>query len=328
MIDIISKYENHSSFVNSIETDYKAEVIIAGLLEGGLSPDHIYMIREGNAERGYSKDIAYLRTEYFLRRQTKYLGLRVNRQGLYDMLPEGIFHKSTGNPFQKEVTDIIKEIEKQRKEEQAAKIFFRPFEVSASNALIHAQLFERKIDKKRTNRNFVNIFNRYWPILSLLPLNKAVLFIEIISVVADIGHKIEFSAQIISALLDVPVKITQGNRPCSRISKGIVPRLKNMRLGLNAIIGKTYEEEYENIIVRLGPMSSERIVYYNKDNNGKKIIKYLSDALLPADRKAYFQYIPLHEEARCIISSDKNRASSLGVNSFINIKKQVYESKE
>lgn len=328
MIDIISKYENQSSFVNSIETDYKAEVIIAGLLEGGLSPDHIYMIREGNAERGYSKDIAYLRTEYFLRRQTKYLGLRVNRQGLYDILPEGIFHKSTGNPFQKDVTDIIKEIEKQRKEEQVAKMFFRPFEVSASNALIHAQLFERKIDKKRTNRNFVNIFSRYWPILSLLPLNKAVLFIEIISVVADIGHKIEFSAQIISALLDVPVKITQGNRPCSRISKGVVPRLKNMRLGLNAIIGKTYEEEYENIIVRLGPMSSERIVYYNKDNNGKKIIKYLSDALLPADRKAYFRYIPLHEEARCIISSDKNRASSLGVNSFINIKKQANESKE
>lgn len=328
MIDIISKYENQSSFVNSIETDYKAEVIIAGLLEGGLSLDYIYMIREGNAARGYSKDIAYLRTEYFLRKQIKYLGLRVNRQGFYEMLPEGVFHKSKGNPFQKDISEIIKEIEKQRKEEQVAKLFFRPFEASASNALIHAQLFERKIDKKRTNRNFVNIFSRYWPILSLLPLNKAVLFIEIISVVADIGHKIEFSAQIISALLDVPVEIKQGNKPCSFISKGIIPKLRDMRLGLNAIIGKTYEEEYENIIVRLGPMSSELIEYYNKNSNGKKIIKYLSDSLLPADRKVYFRYIPQQDEIRCIISSDKSRASSLGVNSFIHTKKKENESKK
>lgn len=328
MIDIISKYENQSSFVNSIETDYKAEVIIAGLLEGGLSPDQIYMIREGNAERGYSKDIAYLRTEYFLRRQTKYLGLRVNRQGLYEMLPEGVFHKPKGNPFQKDITEIIEEIEKQRKEEQVAKMFFRPFEVSASYALINAQLFERRIDKKRTNRNFVNIFSRYWPILSLLPLNKAVLFIEIISIVADIGHKIAFSAQIFSALLDVPVEIRQGNKPCSSIQKGIIPKFKDIRLGINAIIGKTYEEEYENIIVRLGPMSSELIVYYNKKNNGKKIIKYLSDALLPADRKVYFRYIPQYKDIRCIISSDKNRTSSLGVNSFIHTKKKENESQE
>lgn len=321
MKDLVSMYENQTSYVNGTETDYKAEVIVAGLLERGLSPENIYIIREGNAARGYSKDIAYLRTEHFFRRQLKYLEMRVNRQGFYDMLPEGIFHKMKTNPFQKDITGVIEEMEKQRKEEQVAKMFFHPFEVSASNALVNAQLFERKIDKKRTNRNFVNIFSRYWPVLSLLPLDKAILFIEIISVVADIGHKLEFSAQIITALLDIPVEIRMGNKPRERVAKGTIPKLKGMRLGCGSIIGKTYEEEHENIIVRLGPMASEQIVYYNKNSKGRKIMSYLADSLLPADRNVYFQYIPLPQEARCIISSDKSKASVLGVNSFINEKK-------
>lgn len=321
MNEYISNQETRPVTINSTDTDYKAEVIVAGLIEKGIHREDICIFRDGSAARGYSKDIARIETGYFLKSRKDFLGIVVNRKGFYDMLPEGIFHRTKGNTQQKSKGEVIDEIRTQRKEEQNARLFFRPLEVSVSDVLVNAQLFERRLDKKRTNRNFSSLFSRYWPILDILPLDKAVLFIEIISVIPDMGHRMDFSAQIFSALLDIPVEIKMGKKYRTTVRKGILPIISDMQLGVNSVIGRSFESEYQEILIRMGPMTGDKIKYYNMDEKGRRIMDYLAAALLPADHSFRFEYIPLPDEAGFTLSS-----SFLGINTFINNKSKTYES--
>lgn len=323
MTEDYSNSETPITTVNTVATDYKAEVIVAGILEKGIHRKEICILRQGNAARGYSKDIGWIGTGYYLKNSKDYLGIGVNRKGFYDMLPEGLFHKARGLSLQRSRQEMVEEIREQRKEEQNARLFFRPLEVSASEVLVNAQLFERKLDKKHTNRNFSMLFSRYWPILELLPLDKAVLFIEIISVIPDLGHRLDFSAQIISSLLDLPVRIRMGKKYRTEIGREFGSYIGNMRLGINSIIGNRFESENSEILISLGPMSESQILYYNMDQKGRKIMEYLSAALLPADRQYSFKYIPLKAEAGFRLSS-----SYLGITTFINVKGKSNESTE
>lgn len=323
MVEYILNQGKNPVTVNSTDTDYKAEVIVAGLIEKGTRQEDICILRDGDAARGYSKDITQIGSGYFQKSRKDYLGILVSRKGFYDMLPEGLFHKSKGNPLQMSGSEAIKEIRAQRKEEQCARHFFRPLEVSVSEVLVNAQLFERRLDKKRTNRNFSNLFSRYWPILDILPLDKAVLFIEIISVIPDMGHRMDFSAQIFSALLDIPVEIRMDRNFRDTPGKGIIPEIRNIRLGVNSIIGRSFVSEHQDILIRIGPMSDEKIRYYNMDKKGRNIMKYLSAALLPVDRGFRFSFIPLPGESGFTLSS-----SCLGVDTFINNKTNQNESTE
>lgn len=320
MNDILSKIEQKCLTGNHTDTDYRAEVIAAGLLENGVPPDQVCIFRKSDAERGFSKDIADIRVEYFSQ-DTEYLAIYTNRQGFYDNLPEGLFHQSSGLPFRKNKAEILKEIEFHRIEEKNAREFFRPFEVAISSALVDIQLVERKIDKKQTNRNFVDMFGEVWPVLKLLPLNRAILCMEIISILADSIPTLEFAAEVIALLLDIPVKVRIRKSTPVKLGRERFRPLSEMKLGINMILGNTFNDGAKNIDIRLGPMSDEKIKYYSKTPEGCDILDYLTAILLPADKTFQVTFLPFKKETHWIISNDRKKGSFLGVNSFLNNKR-------
>lgn len=149
MNPILSALEKGHITGNGPDTDYKAEVIAAGLLEKGVPADQVCILRRGDSERSFSKDISAIRVEHLLQ-EKEYLAIYTNRQGFYDNLPERLFHPSSGAPFRKGKAEILEEMERHRAEEKKVREFFRPFEVAINSALVDIQLIERKIDKKQT----------------------------------------------------------------------------------------------------------------------------------------------------------------------------------
>lgn len=309
-------YQDEKLLPNSVESDYKGEVVAAGVIESGSDVEQVYISRLGNASRGYSKDIEYIETGISGQSTNTHLGIFTNRPGIYDSLPEGIFHKIKSYPINKPKEEIIAEIKRLHKEENTARLLFRPFEQAIDNVLINAQLYERQLDKKYTNRNFVSIFSRMWPIVDLLPLHKAMLFIEIMPLISKISCRQATVSNIMSALLDVPVTVKTGKRTLFKVERTILPRLCEMRLDINAIIGDTFSDGrfYTNIC--MGPMPEDKLVYYRTDKNGIKIIRLLTDVLLPADSEINYKYLPLPGTSKCMISEDKTEASRLGINTY------------
>lgn len=320
MNPILSVLEKEYAIGNSPDTDYKAEVIAAGLLEKGVPADQVCILRRGNSERSFSKDISAIRVEHLLQ-EKEYLAIYTNRQGFYDNLPERLFHPSSGAPFRKGKAEILEEMERHRTEEKKVREFFRPFEVAINSALVDIQLVERKIDKKQTNRNFVDMFGTFWPILKLLPLERAILCMEVIATLANLTPTLKFASELMSLLLDVPVNIRMTKSTVARLDRKYLPPLGKMRLGIDMILGDTFEDGNENLCICLGPMNEEKIRYYCKCREGCEILKHLQEMLLPADKISNVKFIPVRKEVHWILSEDRKQASLLGINTFLGNKK-------
>jgi hypothetical protein len=75
------------------EDDFRAEVLVAFWLENGeKSLDNITIRPNGTFQRPYRKDV--LEIEQSEKEQPDGVTLHISREGLYDMLPEGVFHQA------------------------------------------------------------------------------------------------------------------------------------------------------------------------------------------------------------------------------------------
>src|ERR1039458_624816 len=90
--------------LQSLSHDYKATVIAAELMDNGLSADDIYFKNISQFKRFVSKDVesaVWSNNE----QMPDQLVFEVNKEGLYDMLPEGITHSSSQKKSEKEAIE-------------------------------------------------------------------------------------------------------------------------------------------------------------------------------------------------------------------------------
>jgi hypothetical protein len=107
--------------INSRTEDINAEVVVADLMDQGLSELDLLVMLNSQFKRNYSKDISNASFDAV----KKLLLILLSRDGLYDKLPSGLFHHIF-NDFSQE--NRVIEFEKLREEEENARKFFSPFD--------------------------------------------------------------------------------------------------------------------------------------------------------------------------------------------------------
>lgn len=108
---------------NTLNTDYRVEVAALNLLKYYNEIDHIYINRLGSNNKSFNKDIENIQSEI------NHLGdivvsIDTYREGIYDYLPEGLFHPLSLGGKKSNIDSIIKQIQKQKKVEADARKFF------------------------------------------------------------------------------------------------------------------------------------------------------------------------------------------------------------
>lgn len=104
--------------INQSGADFKPEVIAALLIDQGFRFDQFIFLRKGGAKRGFSKDISEVNLKQLGDGfSEKYVEIGVNRRGIYDGLPEGIFHKNAQHNPGKSKQQVLQEFNKHREEE-------------------------------------------------------------------------------------------------------------------------------------------------------------------------------------------------------------------
>jgi len=112
--------------INSYPSDIKAEVLMADLMEEGLSPTDFLMFFDSSFKRRYSKDILKA-DEYPINNLENILAVYLARDRLYDLLPEGMFHASPDNALTSGKSMASDSKKEARIEEETRKLFL-PFE--------------------------------------------------------------------------------------------------------------------------------------------------------------------------------------------------------
>lgn len=302
--------------VNSLDTDYKAEVIAASLIEQGVDPDKITIVRDGIFRRSVSKEVEKIYQKYSDYDLVDYLCIHVNKEGMYDMLPQNIFHQPVRKNREKDKEDVMEEIRQHRSEEFFARKFFHVFELIADRAITEAYLFEAKYDRKTTNSEFIDLFTHYWPVLQMLTLKQGVFFMHIIPLFHRIRVHYENIRQALSCILDVPVKISKIKLPAKNAESSFESVLGKHSSGVNLVLGNKFDDGEYDLKVTIGPISTETMKNYLETAKGYNILQSLCDTFLPANTFVVYDFIIDPQDSEFILSDD-NSSTYLGINSFI-----------
>src|SRR5687768_7995784 len=119
-----------NNLFTNLDNDFRAEVIAAEMVEAGLDAERILILMLGPLKRPFSKDVQSVTEELSEYDHKEYSLVKTPKEGVYDMLPEGLFHHPATHNSGKSEKEIIKMMKQRAVEEQQARKFFLPFEAT------------------------------------------------------------------------------------------------------------------------------------------------------------------------------------------------------
>lgn len=303
------------SKVNTLETDYLAEVVAATLVEEGVDPEYIQITRLGGARAKIGKDIEKINREYNPEDDSSdCLRIYVNREGIYDVLPEGVFFLGLEPLDSNDIKKVVSQVRRHRKEELEIRKFFSVFENEIDRTLIRTQLLERRVDRKNVYPDFANVFTAYWPVIRLLSLRQAALFMRIVPIIHKVRGDERKMSKAFSLVLGMPVRLVPvvKRKRCKNMAG-----IGQARLGETLVLGGDFNTGRYDIRVIVDGIPRCRIPEFVEDGKCTRIVREMISLLFPADVEAEIRLNVIRSEGRFVLSDDSSIGSRLGIDTYI-----------
>lgn len=262
--------------------DFRAEVAAAEIAEMGTQADGILILMMGAMKRSHQTDIVSIEKELSKHDHKEYVIIKTPREGIYDMLPEGLFHNPSSHKSTTTEKEIIKTIKQRKEEEQNARKFFLPFEASINYLRLEMALYENKLDKRINYDNLLHIFSDYWEIFEYLDARQSDIFLNLIPILHDLRDDHPVIETILEMMFQLPVQLTLRRQLPLHPSEPILSKLGDRNLGVDFTTGnELYDEGVDEILIKFGPVSNEEFQQFTPGRTKHKMLELLCDYLLP-----------------------------------------------
>ncbi|RYF66162.1 MAG: hypothetical protein EOO39_23550 [Cytophagaceae bacterium] len=303
--------------LDQLDLDLRADLVAADLLSRMLPLDKLIMNPTGPDARSYSKDHNPLTSWLIDGSVAPYWRLDTPREGLYDQLPPYLFHApgpgdagSMRETF--DVDSILESVQRTHKIEREARQFFLPFDTELNYLRVLRALRDQQNDRLENADTLIDQFAVGWPILNRLdPLHRG-LFVQLLPLIHQLRSNLNWVGRLLSMLFAVPMRLDSGrhlNRPAVTDN---VSSLDGCRLGIDAIMGNSFDDGRNGIRLTIGPVPDERVADFLPHTDTMQLI----DELL-----AYF--LPATNEISRVVLTERptnpapNRVDFLGFNSYL-----------
>jgi hypothetical protein len=307
------------SIINNYPSDIKAEILIADLIEKGFSPSDFIIFFSSAFKRGYSKDI--LKADmYPISSIQDILGIYLSRDGLYDLLPEGLFHASPDAALASG-KGMALDSKKESRIEEDTRRFFQPFENEFFYHRTLIELQERTILQKLNENNLDDFFLDFWKIDSSLNKDLIIRLIAMLPFVREITGDFEMTARCLGAILDENVTYEMGYSSDMPVNEeyGINVNecaLGKTTLGINMIMGSQLPENCKIVRFLIGPLKKSDVSPYLANGEIARFIKCFCGFFIPLEVDAGFDVIISQQKNGFSLESEKNSAV-MGYNTII-----------
>ncbi len=307
--------------VQNILFDIKAEALIADLIENGLQSEDFITIPKGTFKRRYSRDIDFTDEIKFENGQ-KVVRFFLNRDGVYDSLPEGLFHEKTVKS-EKESDKISKESKKLKAEEKAVREFFLPFENEIFFQQIQLELEERNILSRFSENLFDDIYPEFWNLDK--SLNRK--YVSRMVLLLHFSHRIAGDCGLIAKCLEtileekVTVRIVRNSNLKSRTIGGNNSSEKNCllgqgKLGVSFVSGEKFDDLGKTMEFSIGPLKNTSVEEYLEKGAVSEFLKCFFSYFIPAELDVTSDII-VEELKQNFILNEMGGGSVLGFDSAI-----------
>ncbi|SMP28273.1 type VI secretion system baseplate subunit TssG [Chryseobacterium profundimaris] len=302
---------------NKLQTDFKAEAVAVNLLKYHRAVSNIFIQRIGINDRAYLKDIKSITSDYLGFDEEVFI-IETYREGIYDYLPEGLFHPPSLGATRKNVESVVKEIRKQKRVEDDARKFFKPFELEIFFTEVSALLKEFDFEIASDTDALLNTVSELWPLVKMMDKQNAYIFIHILPFFHQIRGDKSWFERCMTAFLQIPVKVTFAPNVIDRVEEDDDSMLLgNSRLGVTYIPSGKHMDGQRNWVVNIGPIPYTEMKKYISGSPFRKVLNAMYDYFLPVSVDIEENFITEKEEFSFALEDDERNSNRLGYSTFL-----------
>jgi len=265
----------------------KAEALCASLMEQGGSFDDLVLHYLGTFRRSYRNDIASLAPDP---EDERLLRVELNRDGLYDRLPEGLFHQPRrNNTGDTPVEKMIGEYRRFREEEKAARKFFQPLEQEIFRYAVSVEQAERAGLWGLQGGTTDALFSKLWDLPTGLPPEAVPVLVSMMPWAWYVKGDRELTGKALGMVLDKQVTVKE------RIvyeQSGVesILQLGGAELGIDTVTGRSFSEGSVCWTFTIGDMSAGEVSGFISEEGYGKLIRHFVHTFVPLEIDAEFLY--------------------------------------
>lgn len=311
-----------TEFINALMNDLKAESLVAGLPEGKFSQDKILTACDGALRRKWSTDIRYAEVESF-ENGDEALTIHLNRAGVYDALPEALFHDDPGKR-NASGEDMAKDSRRLKSEEKQMRLFFRPFEHEFFLQKVRVAIQESRELEQFYYEFLDGIIPGFWKTDPNIPASYAAKLIKLLPFVHKIIGNYELTARCLSEILGEmvhidPVEEDQKepvNDPPEKIPSSF--RLGSLKLGDDTVLGNQVAGFFGKLRVKIGPLKKSAVSLFFKNGPADRLLNCFYGYFIPVELDVETKVFPEKTQSHIKLQPDFATGHSfLGYNTIL-----------
>lgn len=313
----MSKPEEISDFINHLLPDLKAEMLIATLLESNPGLPGISVAFDGQHKRVWSHDIESASVINDLSGE-EIINLHLNRDGIYDLLPEALFH-GMGNDEAFSGDEMARQSRHLRAEEKEARLFFQPFENEIFNVGVELASTESCMYRKLYCELFTAMIPRLWKIKDGLPFSYVTRLKKLLPAAYKICGNMNLTAQSLAYVLDEEVKVLRSTSTdqYSASANELSGVTGSSILGTDFIPGNSAGGDLSSLTFMVGPVMNTESAVHIKNGSMDRFLDCFYGYFVPAETDVCTKYIFSNEDAMLRLNENAVEASYLACNSTI-----------
>jgi hypothetical protein len=291
--------------ISGILPDIKAETLVNQALQNHLHADDWVALNDGRFVREYRKDV-YDINKIDDNRLHQLIQLRLSRSGLYDLVPEGLFHQSyTSAKGNSSAGELAAQSRADRKKELAARKFFQPIENSFFRQQVMLEQQEENMLAGIDNGLLNDYFFSFWEFPPALNKTSALLLVLLLPYAHEIAGDLALMQDCLEILLQEKVIISL-IPPTELTAPGTAGDLGIGELGNDMVCGHTFTEDYPCLQYTIGPLQHSKPVDYVAGGDNDLLLQVFNNYFAPVEADIFIEVEVDRSKALVELSEDES----------------------
>ena len=173
------------TFFGDWYTDFKAEVTAAEMVELGIPDDQVIILLLGAMKRSARKDIQSIEEELSVYDRKEYVVIKTPKEGIYDMLPEGLFHHPSATNQRNRRKRLLRSSNSGKKKNRMPGSFSFPLRQRSITSVYNWPFMKTASTNAPITTNWYPSLHDHWEIFQYLDKRQADLFLHLIPILHD-----------------------------------------------------------------------------------------------------------------------------------------------
>jgi hypothetical protein len=288
--------------------DIKAEALANQALQHDLHPDDFVVLPDGRFYREYRTDLYAINKidDAWLH---QLLQLRLSRSGLYDLVPEGLFHQPYNGARASSAAEMAAQSRNDRKKELAARKFFQPVENSFFSQRVMLEQEEENLLAGMDSGLLNDYFFSFWEFPAALNKTSALLLVLLLPYAHAITGDIGLMQDCLEILLQEKVTISL-IPPEDCLAPGNACSMGMGELGNDLVCGQTFMEDYPCLQYTIGPLQNTKPADYCTGGDNDLLLQVFNNYFAPAEADIIINVEV--DRTRALVELDADESPILG----------------